>query len=168
MAVLSANIKYLIGIAALGAGLMAGLLFAFSNFVMNALTRMPPPYGMSAMQLINVTIINPLFFLVFMGTAVASIVLLIHGALHWSDPGMKWVVAGSVLYLLGVIGVTLMFNVPLNNALAQAQPAVDDSTGTWMRYVEQWLRWNDLRTLLAILSLSSFLVGLYLHGTRAR
>ena len=46
-------------LAAVGSGLMAGLLFAFSNFVMKALTRLPPEQGMAAMQLINVTIINP-------------------------------------------------------------------------------------------------------------
>jgi uncharacterized membrane protein len=37
-------------LAAVGSGLMAGLLFAFSNFVMKALTRLPPEQGMAAMQ----------------------------------------------------------------------------------------------------------------------
>jgi hypothetical protein len=57
-------------VAALGTGLIAGLLFAFSAFVMNALARLPPEQGIAAMQSINVAVLNPLFFTVFFGTAV--------------------------------------------------------------------------------------------------
>ena len=40
-------------IAALGSGLVAGIFFAFSNFVMKALARVPPAQGVAAMQSIN-------------------------------------------------------------------------------------------------------------------
>jgi len=46
--------------AALGCGLMAGVFFAFSSFVMNALARLTPGEGIAAMQSINVAVINPL------------------------------------------------------------------------------------------------------------
>jgi len=36
-------------IAALGCGLLAGLYFAFSNSVMNGLSRLPPAEGIAAM-----------------------------------------------------------------------------------------------------------------------
>lgn len=62
-------------LAALGAGLTAGLLFAFSAFVMDALARLPPEQGIAAMQSINVAVLNPLFFTVFFGTAVLCVVL---------------------------------------------------------------------------------------------
>lgn len=65
--------------AAIGSGLMAGIFFAFSVFVMTALNRLPPAQGIAAMQFINVTILNPLFLLTFMGTAGASVVLAISG-----------------------------------------------------------------------------------------
>lgn len=45
-------------IAAVGAGLVAGIFFAFSTFVMKALNRPPPTQGIAAMQSINVTAIN--------------------------------------------------------------------------------------------------------------
>jgi uncharacterized membrane protein len=61
--------------AALGCGLMAGVFFAFSCFVMAALARLPVPQGLAAMQSINVRVLNPLFLGVFMGTAAACLVL---------------------------------------------------------------------------------------------
>jgi uncharacterized membrane protein len=67
-------------LAALGSGLMAGLFFAFSTSVMSALGRISPPAGISAMQSVNVTILNPVFFTVFFGTALLSVVLIV-GAL---------------------------------------------------------------------------------------
>jgi uncharacterized membrane protein len=63
--------------AALGAGLVAGIFLAFSAFIMAALKRLPPEGGISAMQSINVTVLNPVFFFVFFGTAVAALILAI-------------------------------------------------------------------------------------------
>ena len=59
--------------AALGAGLMAGLFFAFSTCVMTALGRQPAPCGIAAMQAVNEVILNPVFLLVFMGTPAVSL-----------------------------------------------------------------------------------------------
>ena len=57
-------------LAALCCGLIAGLFFAFSNFVMKALASVAPERGMSSMQAINRTVLNPVFLCVFLGTAV--------------------------------------------------------------------------------------------------
>lgn len=42
--------------AALGCGLIAGVFFAFSTFVMKGLARIPTEAGVAAMQSINVTV----------------------------------------------------------------------------------------------------------------
>lgn len=42
-----------------GAGLVTGLLFAFSNFVMKVFADLPNEQGMVTMQRVNETIINP-------------------------------------------------------------------------------------------------------------
>ncbi|MGG6293630.1 hypothetical protein ACQ4M4_04325 [Leptolyngbya sp. AN02str] len=47
--------------ADLGCGLIAGIFFAFSTFVMNALAQQPPAQGIATMQSINITVINPWF-----------------------------------------------------------------------------------------------------------
>lgn len=56
-------------LSALGCGLMAGVFFAFSTFVMKALGALPPAQGIAAMQSINVAVINRWFMAAFFGTA---------------------------------------------------------------------------------------------------
>jgi uncharacterized membrane protein len=43
----------------IGAGIIGGVFFAFSVFVMKALAALPPHQGIGAMQRINVTVLNP-------------------------------------------------------------------------------------------------------------
>ncbi len=66
-------LPYLALPATVGSGLMAGLLFVFSNAIMRALTQLPPAAGLEAMQRINVAIVNPLFLTVFLGTTRAVV-----------------------------------------------------------------------------------------------
>ncbi|MHC5731878.1 MAG: anthrone oxygenase family protein, partial [Nostoc sp.] len=95
--------------SALGCGLIAGVFFAFSTFVMNALGRLQPAQGITAMQSINITVINPLFMAVFLGTAAACILLAISSLLRWHQPGAVYLLLGSLLYLVGTFGVTIVF-----------------------------------------------------------
>lgn len=102
--------------SALGCGLIAGVFFAFSTFVMNALARQPPAQGIATMQSINITVINPLFMTAFLGTAVACILLAISSLLNWHQPSAAYLLVGSLLYLVGTVLVTIVGNVPLNDA----------------------------------------------------
>jgi uncharacterized membrane protein len=65
-------------ISILGCVLIAGVFFAFSNFVMNALARIQPTQGIVAMQSINITVINPLFMTAFLGTGITCLFVVIH------------------------------------------------------------------------------------------
>ena len=105
--------------AALGCGLIAGVFFAFSAFVMKALARLPPGDGMAAMQSINVAVLNPWFLGAFLGTAAACVVALISSLLRWNQPGAVYLALGAVLYLAGSLLVTMVCNVPRNEALAR-------------------------------------------------
>ena len=109
-------------VSALGAGLMAGFFFAFSILVMKALGAIQPAHGISAMQSINVVVINPWFLTPFFGTALLCVILSVTALLRWHEPGAAFVLAAGLLYLLGTIGVTMLFNVPRNNALAAVAP----------------------------------------------
>lgn len=51
---LARHLEYLALPAALGAALMGGLLFAFSNFIMRALSQLTADLGVEVMQRINV------------------------------------------------------------------------------------------------------------------
>jgi uncharacterized membrane protein len=139
---------------------MAGVFFAFSTFVMNALARLPPAHGIAAMQSINIVVINPLFMTVFMGTALTSVIFAIASLLRWQSPRSAYLLTGSVLYLAGTFLVTIVFNVPLNNALAVVDPTSADAASTWSRYLSGWTAWNHVRTVAAVVASASFALAL--------
>ncbi|MEH2081346.1 MAG: anthrone oxygenase family protein [Nostoc sp.] len=137
-------------LTALGCGLVAGVFFAFSTFVMNALARLQPKEGIIAMQSINITAINPLFMLALFGTAVACIFLAVSSVLKWHQPSAAYLLIGSLLYLIGTVLVTIAFNVPLNDALAIAKPDSTEGANLWARYLTNWTFWNHVRTIAAL------------------
>jgi uncharacterized membrane protein len=146
--------------SALGCGLMAGFFFAFSACVMNALAHLPAAQGIAAMQSINVVVLNRWFFAVFFGTAVACVLGAGSALLMWHESGAAYLLAGSLLYLAGTFLVTIVFNVPLNEALAAIEPHSADGIGLWTRYVSTWTAWNHVRTAAALAAAALLIVAL--------
>jgi uncharacterized membrane protein len=136
--------------AALGCGLVAGVFFAFSTFVMKALARLPPGEG----------ILNPWFLGAFFGTAVACVLALISSLIRWHEPGAVYLFIGSLLYLVGTLLVTIVFNVPRNESLASLTAADPDAASQWASYVASWTAWNHVRTLAALAAAALFSVAL--------
>lgn len=137
-------------VTALGCGLVAGVFFAFSTFVMSALARLEPKEGIIAMQSINITAINPLFMIALFGTAVACLFLAITSVSKWHQPGAAYLLMGSLLYLIGTVIVTIAFNVPLNDALAVVKPDSAEGANLWSSYLTHWTLWNHVRTITAL------------------
>ncbi len=137
-------------VSALGCGLIAGAFFTFSAFVMKALARLPPAQGIAAMQSINVVVINPLFMVALFGTALACVALAVSSLFRWAEPSAVFLLIGSLLYLVGTILVTIVFNVPRNDALAAADPESADGARLWAGYVTSWTAWNHVRTAAAL------------------
>ena len=144
-------------LSALGTALVAGIFFAFSAFVMRALGRLPPAGGIAAMQSINVAVLNPVFFAAFFGTAVLSLALAVAALVGWSLPSL---LAGSLLYLVGTIAVTIVFNVPLNNRLASVTPESAEGAAVWTRYLSAWTASNHVRTVASLAAAASFIMAL--------
>src|SRR4051812_11823608 len=99
--------------AALGSGLMAGLFFSFSNFVMKALSKLPARESISAMQSINEAVLNPIFLGIFLRTAALSLLLIVCALARWEHPSALWWLGGGMLYVFGTLLVTIAGNVPL-------------------------------------------------------
>ena len=137
-------------ISALGCGLVAGILFAFSTSVMKALARLPAAQGVAAMQSINITVINPLFMGAFFGTAAACVMVVVFSLLRWNEAGAVYLLSGGLVYLIAAILVTMAFNVPRNNALAAADPQSAAGARLWAGYVTSWTAWNHVRTAAAL------------------
>ena len=150
----------LILLALVGSGLMAGLFFAFSTFIMRALGKRPASVGIAAMQSINETILNPIFFTVFFGTAVLSAALAVLAVVHWGQAESMWFLAGAILYLAGSIGITMLGNVPLNNALAKVAPDSDEGPALWNRYRTNWTGYNHVRTIACLGAMICFVLAL--------
>jgi len=142
--------------AALGCGLVAGVFFAFSTFVMSALARLQPKAGITAMQSINITAINPLFMMALFGTGAACLFLIASSLSNWQQPGAIYLLVGSLLYLIGTVLVTIVFNVPLNNALATAKPDSAEGATLWASYLTNWTFWNHVRTVTALAAAALF------------
>lgn len=133
-------------VAAVGAGVSAGVFFAFSTFVMSALAKLPDRQGLAAMQQVNIAAPNPLFMLVLFGTAVVCVLLGVSAARHLDRPGSGWVIAGAGLYLVMIV-LTVAYHVPHNDALATLDPAAAGSAQEWRSYVTSWTAWNHVRTI---------------------
>ncbi len=137
-------------ITALGCGLVAGILYAFSTSVMKGLDRLPAAQGIAAVQSINIAVINPLFMGAFFGTAAACVLVVVFSLLKWNEAGTVYLLSGGLIYLIGTILVTMAFNVPRNNALAAADPQSTGGARLWAGYVTSWTAWNHVRTAAAL------------------
>jgi uncharacterized membrane protein len=145
---------------AIGCGLLAGLYFAFSAVVMPALGRIEQAQGVSAMNSINSTILKSWFMPLFFGTTLASLPLVIIGIVRKGEPGAMPMVAGGLIYVIGMFLCTIVFNVPLNNALAAVDPASSAAAPVWRRYLDDWTLWNHVRTVSSTAAGALYIVAI--------
>jgi len=153
-------VNALILLSALGSGLVAGVFFAFSSFVMKALGRLPAYEGIAAMQSINVVVINPAFLGVMLGTAALCAVLVLVSLLNWGDQRSASLLIAGLIYLLGTVLVTMAFNVPWNNALAAVDPASAEGARLWAQYLDRWTLWNHVRGAAALVTAAMLTIAL--------
>jgi uncharacterized membrane protein len=151
--------------ATLTTGLMAGLYYAYACSVMLGLSRTDDRTFVSAMQQINVAIINPWFIVSFFGAFVFTAsagVLHLHG--DWRTV-LPWIAAALVLYVATLV-ITTGFNVPLNNELAAAgdPDRTADLAAVRERFEASWVRWNIARAVASTAAFGCLTWALVLHG----
>ena len=147
-------------VTAIGCGLVGGVFFAFSNFVMKALGRLDPANGAAAMQSINVVVITPLFMTALFGTAVACIVVAIAALTALDESYAPYLLIGAALYVVGVTGMTMGFHVPRNNELARVNPHSDEGAAVWSRYLKEWTAGNHVRTISGLAAAAALIIAL--------
>jgi uncharacterized membrane protein len=150
----------LLWFSAIGCGLIAGVYFAFSTFIMTSFARIAPDAGIAAMNAINIDIVKSVFMPLFFGTTLAAAILAGLALFRWSGPGSRAVLAGGVIYVIGMLGVTLIFNVPLNDGLAAVDPSSGEGASFWARYIRDWTFWNHARLIASMVASVLFIVGL--------
>jgi uncharacterized membrane protein len=130
---------------------ISGLYFTFSNTIMPVLKQEEDArIGIRIMNRINDVIQNSLFFLLFFGSpllAVAMVLMNMNSILFW---------VGSLLHIIGSFLVTIVKNVPWNNRLMNEA----DET-SWQEYVSEWTRWNTIRAIMGLLASTIILLELF-------
>jgi uncharacterized membrane protein len=154
---MSSNLLVSAGI--IGCGVVSGAFFAFSGFVMPALGRLPAPQGVAAMQAINITAVTPPLMVALFGTAAVCVAIAVDALRSWGTPGAALRLLAALLYLVGVIGVTMVFNVPRNNAVAALDPQSSQAVGYWTIYLREWTTWNSVRTIASGLAAVALLAS---------
>jgi uncharacterized membrane protein len=160
----NAWITGLLWFSVVGCGLMAGVYFAFSGFVMTALSRIDRASGVAAMNAINAVILRSLFMPLFFGTTVAALILAVMALARWGTAGALSMLVGGVAYVLGMFVVTMLFNVPLNNLLQAAEPSIADAAPNWARYLREWTMWNHVRTIASTVACALLMFALVRIG----
>ncbi|MFF3580072.1 anthrone oxygenase family protein [Streptomyces mirabilis] len=144
----------------LGCGLVAGVFCGFSTFVMRGLAELPPAQGVAAMNAINVAAVRPAFMLVFIGSAGLCAVLAVVTFVVLPDEGTVELLLGSALYLFGTFGVTVVANVPRNDALLKLAPGTAEAAVYWRSYVREWTMWNHVRAVASAAAAVSYTLAL--------
>jgi len=148
-------------LAALGSGAAGGVFLAFSAFVMPALARLPDAEGLAAMQAINRAAPRSAAFLgVLLGTAALSAGVAVVPWLTATGLPAAPLTGGALVYLVGVFGVTVVRNVPLNDALASWGPAEGGAAEAWRRFQARWTAWNHVRTGAGVAAAAAYLLAL--------
>jgi uncharacterized membrane protein len=143
-------------ISAVACGVMAGVYFAFSVFVMRALASMPGASGAVAMRAINDVILKTAFMPLFFLSSTLCAALAAAAFFKWQIGGSGIVLSASLVYVAGMFVVTAVFNVPLNNKLVALNMQAVDIEGAWKSYVGTWTNYNHIRTLSSIVACALF------------
>jgi uncharacterized membrane protein len=138
--------------AALSSGLIAGIYFAFSVFIMQAFGKINSAHSIAAMNSINKMILRSLFMPLFFGSSIISLGLIIAAIIHWGEAGTTLTLIAGLVYFIGMFIITVAFNVPLNNLLAKTEPDSNNAQQVWSHYLNNWTRWNHLRTVSSLIT----------------
>jgi len=147
--------------AILAYALVGGVFLAFSDFIMRSLMRTGGHGGVEAMQAINREVFRWIFMTLFLGMAAVSLFVAGYGALGLSGPAGTLIMLAGIVYVIGCFGVTVVFNVPMNEALARMEMSADATRAYWLQvYVPRWTFWNTVRTAACTVSAALLLLGL--------
>ena len=151
----------LMQLAIVAYALVGGVFLAFSDFIMRSLALTGGTGGVEAMQVINREVFRWVFMALFLGMAAVSLVVAGYGANNLTHPSGALILIAGLVYLIGCFGVTVFFNVPMNEALAGMDLSQDATRAYWTdTYLPRWTFWNTVRTVACGVSAALLLFGL--------
>lgn len=158
---MSTTVFILMQLSILAYALVAGVFLAFSDFIMRSLAITGGTGGVEAMQVINREVFRWIFMTLFLGMAGVSVLIAVYAWINLSGPAALFFLLAALIYLFGCFGVTIVCNVPMNEALAGMDLTSEATRDYWLQtYVPRWTLWNSVRTGAAALSAALLLFGL--------
>lgn len=148
----------------LSIGAIFGFFYAWVCSTMWGLDAADPRVAITAMQAMNASVRNPVFFPAFFLTPIILAVTCFIAAKQDKKRAAFLFATSAMLYVAGAFLVTAMVNVPMNEALALIVVPADSqaASGIWQAYSRPWQFWNTLRTLASGVAL--LLTGLAIHS----
>ncbi len=146
-------------LALLATGAIFGFFFAWVCSTMWGLDSADPRVAIAAMQAMNASVRNPVFALAFFGTPVFLAAAVSVAWIVQARRSALYIGLACVLYLAGGLALTMLANVPLNEALASVKIPEDTTAADaiWSNYSAEWQLWNIART--AVCAAVLLLVG---------
>lgn len=147
-------------IAIIASAVVSGVFLTFSDFVMKSLAATNPAGGIETMQIINRKVFATVFMVLLIGMSALSPALGTYAYLYLNGVASIWIVAGSGLFFVGAFGVSLIFNVPMNQRLDKMDHSSTEAATYWTNtYVPSWSFWNYVRAITSAGSAICFLVA---------
>jgi uncharacterized membrane protein len=133
---------------------MSGVYFAFSGFIMRSFDELGATQATNAMNAINDVILRSWFMALFFGSTLLFAMISVIALFNAELPGRWLLFAIGLIYVLGMFVCTALFNVPLNNRLADVSEDESGVSYSWALYTQKWTRWNHLRGICSLVSLA--------------
>ncbi|MEM9235043.1 MAG: anthrone oxygenase family protein, partial [Pseudomonadota bacterium] len=67
------------------------------------------------------------------------------------------IISATAIYVIGMLGVTIGGNVPMNEKLASMRADTAEAAEYWQIYLKVWTRWNHARTAASFIAAGLFL-----------
>ena len=130
-------------------GAIFGFFYAWVCSTMWGLDAADPRTAIGAMQAMNASVRNAVFAPAFFGTPVVLAITAFLAARAGLSQAATGFGAAAVVYTLGGMVLTMLVNVPMNEALAAtAVPeTVEEARRVWQDYSPRWQSWNIIRTI---------------------
>jgi len=148
--------------------LSAGLLYGWTISIIPGLRNISAKSYLEAMQSINRAIINPGFFSIFFGSLILLILSTYFQYVVKVDLAFWLIAGGAICYFTGTIAVTILGNVPMNDALDLVDIntlSAEELETTRLSYEGKWNQLNLVRTIFSILAFIMLLLGVLFNRT---
>ncbi|SNY92334.1 DUF1772 domain-containing protein [Flagellimonas pacifica] len=141
-------------------GLVAGLCFTWGNAVTPGIGQLDDLNYLQAFQKMNRSIENPLFFTVFIGSFFMGIAAIFMNK-GISNTHFWMITIAVVIYFFGLVLVTILGNVPLNQILDKTdllQSSVEELKALREKFENPWNRFHSIRVVSTTISFALLII----------